>query len=247
MAIVRQPPPVVPIAGYSGADPVRAFQGMQGGIKGAVALPSLAQGIQQAGATRPRLDPLAGPPMQTALTGGGQNLTDAVRSPTSAIPTFSNIPGGNVGVKVNMPPSVAAGIQQAGASHSPGATVGGVSGTLASGGTLAGTTSPASKPSPLASPAPTSKPVTSVSQSVQTAGANHQVGSTAGGVGSSLSGNSLSSAKSPAATVPNMTPTTTAAEKLGGASAFSTSTHSAPSGLFNAADPNRALKMMRGY
>lgn len=232
---MRAAPPVAPpIMGYSGANPVRALQGMQGGINrsGAVALPSLAQGIQQAGANRPRLDPVAGPPMQTALTGGGQNIVDAVRSPTASVPTF----GTSFPTPTTMPS-----LPLAGASHTPGAAIGGVSGTLASGGTLAGTTSPTS------SPVPVSKPVTNVSQSVQTAGANHQIGSAVGGVGGSLAGGSLSNARSPASAASNLTQAASAVGKPTGTPTFSTGTHAAPSGIFSAADPTRALKMMRGY
>jgi hypothetical protein len=238
---MRAAPPVAPpIMGYSGANPVRALQGMQGGINrsGAVALPSLAQGIQQAGANRPRLDPVAGPPMQTALTGGGQNLVDAVRSPTASVPTF----GTSLPTPTTMPS-----LPLAGASHTPGAAIGGVSASLANGGTLAGTTSPASSVAAVSHPALTSKPITSVSQSVQTAGANHQVGSTVGGVGSSLAGRSLASASSPAAAASNLTQAASAVGKPAGTPTFSTGTHTAPSGLFSAADPTRALKMMRGY
>jgi hypothetical protein len=232
----RALPAAPTVMGYTEANPVRAFQGMQGAVnRGAATLPSLTQSIQQAGANRPRLDPVTAPPMVSALTGGGQNLVDAVRSPaaSASVLTPPRFPA-----PVTMP-------SLSGASHTPGAAIGGVSGTLANGGTLAGATSPASSVVPVSQPALPSKPITSVSQNIQST--NHQVGSAAGGVGSSLSGSSLANTSSPVSAVSNLTQTTSAAGKLGGTPAFTNGTHTATSGLFSAADPNRALKMMRGY
>jgi hypothetical protein len=286
----RALPAAPPVMGYTGANPVRAFQGMQGAVnRGAATLPSLTQSIQQAGANRPRLDPVTAPPMVSSLTGGGQNLVDAVRSPAASAsvltpPRFpapvtmpslsgaSHAPGAAIGgvsgtlanggtlagatspassvVPVSQPAlpskpitSVSQNIQST--NHAPGAAIGGVSGTLANGGTLAGATSPASSVVPVSQPALPSKPITSVSQNIQST--NHQVGSAAGGVGSSLSGSSLANTSSPVSAVSNLTQTTSAAGKLGGTPAFTNGTHTATSGLFSAADPNRALKMMRGY
>jgi hypothetical protein len=280
----RALPAAPPVMGYTGANPVRAFQGMQGAVnRGAATLPSLTQSIQQAGANRPRLDPVTAPPMVSSLTGGGQNLVDAVRSPAASAsvltpPRFpapvtmpslsgaSHAPGAAIGgvsgtlanggtlAGATSPASSVVPVSQpapvtmpslSGARHAPGAALGGVSGTLANGGTLAGATSPASSVVPVSQPALPSKPITSVSQNIQST--NHQVGSAAGGVGSSLSGSSLSSASSPVSAVSNLTQTTSAAGKLGGTPAFTNGTHTATSGLFSAADPNRALKMMRGY
>lgn len=211
----RLVPMQVPVAGYSGGDPVRAFQGMAGAMRGS--------GQTNIGALMYGANPGAGTPIDTSQTFVNQHLAPPAEKVRIAETAF---------LPASMP-SLSQGIQQAGATHSPGATVGGVSSAVnPNSGTLSGVASPVNAVPNMSTQTAEQRLVSAV----QRAGMQRPAGYNTSGVGGALSGNSLAGAKSPVASTPSMAaPTANASSKLAGTAAFS------------AADPNRALKMMRGY
>lgn len=255
MAATRLPMPApVPIAGYSGADPVRAFRGManaQINGTGATTLGELAYGPAPVAPVRqgPSLTPfrdiapgpdLNAPPRPTYSAPAPTQTMASVPSPVAATAalapqlTAPQTPYRDAapGPVLNAPPvatySAPKPTQTMASATSPVAATAALAPQLSSaiargGGAIKG-----------------------VADAVRTSPASAPVAGMSAGA---PSGTMMGSKPTAVSTAP------TASSKLDGASAFAgglsggTTTREAPSGFmaYSAADPNRALKMMRGF
>jgi hypothetical protein len=224
----RRAPAAPAIQGYSGANPVRAFQGMAAATpqsSGAMSIGQLMNGMQPV--PQPQRYPIE-------FVNPSQYQDPATKASVSFLPGLSDSIGKRVDSRPVITPTapplttpVGGGSPTISQAQSPASQVPSA---------LIPTSSPVSQvPSSLV-PSSSSSGVTSVGRSIQTNGANHTISPKSGT--SALAGNSLAGATSPTAqkAIPNFTtPAADSSQKTSGFTAY------------NAADPNRALKMMRGY
>jgi len=228
----RNAPMAPQIQGYSGANPMRAYQGMAAATprsSGAMSIGQLVGNVPGANPAPPRY------PIE--FVNPSQYQDPATKGSVSFLPGLSDAIGARAGsrptINPNAPPLVSP----------PGQL-----------GTPISNLPPktASQLTPNLTP-PTSSGVTGIGRAIQTAGSNHTISPKSGTA--ALAGNTLAGTTSPVAggkAIPNFnTPAADASQKVTSpfTSGATSSTRTAPSGFlsYNAADPNRALRMMRGY